>query len=55
MLIGVVVTVIVVALLSFPLIPGILGGLLNFAIVLFGLGAVWLWGREALAKKPLAS
>ena len=55
MLIGVVVTVIVVALLSFPLIPGILGGLLNFAIVLFGLGAVWLWGREAMAKKPLAS
>jgi cytoskeletal protein CcmA (bactofilin family) len=55
MLIGVIITVIVVALLSFPLIPGILGGLLNFAIVLFGLGAVWLWGREALAKKPLAS
>ncbi|MFZ1041549.1 MAG: hypothetical protein WCA79_13645 [Anaerolineales bacterium] len=55
MLIGVVITVIVVALLSFPLIPGILGGLLNFAIVLFGLGAVWLWGREALAKKPLTS
>ncbi len=52
MVIGVGITVVVVALLSFPLIPGFLGGLLNFLIVLFGLGAVWLWGREAFAKKP---
>ncbi len=52
MVIGVAVTVIVVALFSFPLIPGVLGWLLNFAIVLFGLGAIWLWGRAALAKKP---
>ncbi|HEY9151461.1 MAG TPA: hypothetical protein VIN60_01145 [Anaerolineales bacterium] len=52
MVIGVAITLVVVALLSFPLIPGIFGGLLNFLIILFGLGAVWLWGREALAKKP---
>lgn len=56
MVIGVAVTVTVIALLSFPLIPtGFLGGLLNFAVVLFGLGALWLWGREALAKKPVIS
>jgi hypothetical protein len=54
MLIGVAVTVIVVALLTFPLIPGFLGGLLNFAIILFGLGTMWLWGREVMAKKPAA-
>ena len=55
MVIGVAITVIVVALLTFPLIPGFLGGLLNFMIVLFGLGALWLWGRESLAKKPVAA
>ena len=55
MVIGVGITVVVIALLSFPLIPGILGGLLNFMIILFGLGAFWLWGREMLAKKPIVS
>jgi cytoskeletal protein CcmA (bactofilin family) len=55
MVIGVAITVIVVEVLSFPLIPGILGWLLNLAVVLFGLGAVWLWGREALAKKSISS
>lgn len=55
MIIGVALTVVVIALLSFPLIPGIFGGLLNFIIILFGLGAVWLWGREMLAKKPMVS
>jgi len=54
MVIGIVIMALVVALLSFPFIPGILGGLLNFMIILFGLGAIWLWGREALAKKPIA-
>jgi len=53
--IGVTITVVVIALLSFPLIPGILGGLLNFMIILFGLGAFWLWGREISAKKPIIS
>ncbi|MBI2758068.1 MAG: polymer-forming cytoskeletal protein [Chloroflexi bacterium] len=56
MAIGVFVTTFVIALLSFPLIPtGFLGGLLNFAVTLFGLGAMWLWGREALGKKPVAA
>ncbi len=53
MVVGVLITVAVIALLSFPLIPGFLGGLLNFAVVLLGLGALWLWGRERMAKKPV--
>jgi cytoskeletal protein CcmA (bactofilin family) len=55
MVIGVVITVAVIALLTFPLIPGFLGGLLNFSIILFGLGALWLWGRDKMAKKPEAA
>ena len=52
MVIGVAITVAVVALLTFPLIPGALGGLLNFLIILFGLGAMWIWVREKLVRKP---
>ena len=52
MVLGVLITAAVIALLSFPLIPGVLGGLLNFAVVLFGLGALWLWGRERMVRKP---
>ena len=48
MVLGVLLTVAVIALFSFPLIPGILGWLLNLAIVLLGLGALWLWGGERL-------
>ena len=56
MVIGVVITVAVIALFSFPLIPiGLLGWLIDLLVVLFGLGAIWLWGREALARKPIAS
>jgi cytoskeletal protein CcmA (bactofilin family) len=51
MILGVVVIVFVVGLLRFPLISlGFLGWLVNFTIVLFGLGALWLWGRERLSK-----
>jgi hypothetical protein len=53
MVTGVIITVAVIALLSFPLIPGFLGGLLNFAVVLFGLGAFWLWAREQMAGRPV--
>jgi len=55
MVIGVVVTILAIALLSFPLIPGFLGGLLNFAVILFGLGALWLWGRERIARRRAAT
>ena len=51
MVVGVLITAAVIALLSFPLIPGALGGLLNFAVVLFGLGAIWLWGRERMVRQ----
>jgi cytoskeletal protein CcmA (bactofilin family) len=56
LVIGVVVVVFVVGLLKFPLVPllGILGWLVNFVIVLCGLGALWLYGREAwLARKTV--
>ncbi len=55
MVIGVAITVAVVALLSFPLIPGVLGGLLDFAIILFGLGALWVRARAGLTRKPAAA
>jgi cytoskeletal protein CcmA (bactofilin family) len=51
MVIGVAITVIVIALFNFPLIPGFLGGLLNFAIVLLGLGTMWLWIRQMFSGK----
>ena len=53
MILGVLVIVVVVALFHFPLVPlGFFGWLLNFAVVLFGLGALWLWGRERFSKQP---
>jgi len=55
MILGVVVLVLVIGLLRFPLLPtGFLGWLANFAVILFGLGALWLWGRERFAK-PVVS
>jgi hypothetical protein len=53
MVIGVLITITVLALLSFPVIPGIFSWLLNFAVILFGLGTLWIWGRERLVKKPI--
>jgi hypothetical protein len=53
MVLGVVVIAGVVALFRFPLVPlGFFGWLINFVVVLFGLGALWLWGRERFAKQP---
>jgi hypothetical protein len=53
MLLGVVIIAAVVAVFRFPLLPlGFFGWLINFAVVLFGLGALWLWGRELLSKQP---
>jgi hypothetical protein len=53
MVIGVLVTLTVIALLSFPAIPGIFSWLVNTAVILFGLGTLWIWGRDRLAKKPI--
>lgn len=55
MVVGVLITVAVIALLSFPLIPGFLGGLVNFAVILLGLGALWLWGRERMVRKTAST
>jgi hypothetical protein len=55
MVIGVVLTVAVIALLGFPLIPSFLGALLNFVVILFGLGALWLWGRERITHRSVSS
>jgi hypothetical protein len=55
MIVGVLLTVAVIALFRFPLIPGFLGGLLNFLVVLFGMGALWLWGRERTARRSVAT
>jgi hypothetical protein len=52
MIIGVVITVAVIALFSFPPLPGFLSGLLNLVVILFGLGALWLWGRERITRRP---
>ena len=53
MILGVIVIAVVVALFRFPLVPlGFFGWLLNFAVVLFGLGALWLWGRDRFSKQP---
>jgi len=52
MVVGVLITVAMTAFLTFPLIPGFLGWLLNFAIVLLGLGALWLWSRERMVTRP---
>jgi cytoskeletal protein CcmA (bactofilin family) len=54
MILGVVLIVVVVGMFHFPLLPlGFFGWLLNFAIVLFGLGAMWLWGRDRVGKPPV--
>jgi hypothetical protein len=53
MLLGILITLAVIALFSFPLIPGFLGWLLNFTVILFGLGALWLWGRERLQQRTV--
>jgi len=55
MVIGVSIIVAVIALLTFPLIPGFLGWLMNLAIIFFGLGALWLWGRERFTKQSTVS
>jgi cytoskeletal protein CcmA (bactofilin family) len=55
MIVGVLLTVVVTALLSFPLIPGFLAWLVNLAIVLLGLGALWMWSRERMLKKTVVS
>jgi hypothetical protein len=53
MILGVIVIMFFVELVRFPLLPfgSISWLLIQFTMILFGLGALWLWGRERFAKK----
>lgn len=52
MLAGVTLLVVVIGLLRFPLLPiGFFGWLVNFLVILFGLGALWMWLRNAWAAR----
>lgn len=53
MIVGVAITAAVIALFSFPLIPGFLGLLMNIIVTTLGLGALWLWGREHTVVQPV--
>ncbi|MFZ5878246.1 MAG: hypothetical protein ACOY0R_02635 [Chloroflexota bacterium] len=55
-ILGIVVLVLGLSLFSFPLIP-LLGGfgfLMKVVVVLFGFGALWLWGRAAWQARATA-
>ncbi len=55
MVTGVVILVFIIELFSFPLLPiGFFGWLINFSVVLCGLGALWIWGREGLQARKTA-
>ena len=55
MIIGVVSLILVIGLLNFPLLPfGFFGWLLNFVVILFGLGALWIWSRTAWQARRTA-
>jgi hypothetical protein len=56
MVLGVAVVVLVVGVLNFPFVPllGFLGFWVNLAVVLFGLGALWLATRDAWAARKAA-
>jgi len=53
MILGVAVVTLVIGLFHFPLVPlEFFGSLLSFVVALFGLGTLWLWGRERFSKQP---
>ncbi|HEY2979786.1 MAG TPA: polymer-forming cytoskeletal protein [Anaerolineales bacterium] len=55
LVVGVLVLVLVIGILTFPLLPlGFFGWLVKFAVELLGLGALWLWGREAWRTRKTA-
>ncbi len=52
MVVGVTSLVVVIGLLRFPLLPfGFFAWLVNFVVILFGLGALWMWMRSAWAAR----
>lgn len=55
MVTGVVILILIIELFSFPLLPiGFLGWLINFSVILCGLGALWIWGRETIQARKTA-
>jgi len=55
MVIGVTVLIIIIELFRFPLLPlGFFGWLINFSVILCGLGALWIWGRETIQARKTA-
>ena len=55
MVIGVIALVVIIDLFRFPLLPiGFFGWLINFTVILCGLGALWIWGREAIQARKAA-
>ena len=55
MVIGVTILVLIIELFSFPLLPiGFFGWLINFSVILCGLGALWIWGRDAMQARKTA-
>jgi cytoskeletal protein CcmA (bactofilin family) len=57
MIVGVAITVLIPALLAFPGLTGLgtLARLLDFGMILFGLGAIWLWLRPKLGRRAPSS
>ena len=52
MVIGVTVLIVIIELFRFPLLPiGFFGWLINFSVILCGLGALWIWGREKMQAR----
>ncbi|MGE5248962.1 MAG: hypothetical protein ACM3QS_02010 [Bacteroidota bacterium] len=52
MVTGIVTLVLIIGLLRFPLLPlGFFGWLLNFGVILFGLGTLWIWGSRLWAAR----
>ena len=55
MVTGVILLILIIELFSFPLLPiGFFGWLINFSVVLCGLGALWIWGRETIQARKTA-
>lgn len=55
MVIGVTVLILIIGLFRFPLLPiGFFGWLINFTVILCGLGALWIWGRERMQANKVA-
>ena len=52
MVTGVVILILIIELFSFPLLPiGFFGWMINFSVILCGLGALWIWGRETMQAR----